>query len=216
MENIDKEETKHTHYSYGGRQIIWFAAAIISFILFIGVFNIYQSRASLLEALESETADLQECMSEIQEHDEIIVKLEADISNMQRKTIIDIPNKKTEPQFPSTLPSPSKQPVYDLRNVLYLSHTASDNDVMQFFLQQWQVDSPLYGHCGRVTNRPPYDPPPFPPEKCNVVVVTSWAPRPCGIATFSAKLVEGLQHTCPLGSAIDVIAVSMSMHEVVV
>lgn len=42
---------------------------------------------------------------------------------------------------------------------------------------------------------------------CNVVIVTTWAPRMCGIATFSEALRNGLLEICPEGSRVDIVAV---------
>jgi glycosyltransferase involved in cell wall biosynthesis len=44
-------------------------------------------------------------------------------------------------------------------------------------------------------------------DPCNIVILTTWSPRMCGIATFSEALRNGLLAVCPSSSRVDVIAV---------
>jgi hypothetical protein len=46
-------------------------------------------------------------------------------------------------------------------------------------------------------------------DPCNIAIITTWAPRMCGIATFSEALRNGLLSVCPSSSTsrVDVIAV---------
>jgi glycosyltransferase involved in cell wall biosynthesis len=51
-------------------------------------------------------------------------------------------------------------------------------------------------------------------ELCNIAFVTTWAPRMCGIATFSAALRDALLEVCPEGSRVDVVVVKHKDHSV--
>ena len=42
---------------------------------------------------------------------------------------------------------------------------------------------------------------------CDYVIISTWSPRLCGIATFSSALRNALLATCPPGSRVDVVAV---------
>ena len=42
---------------------------------------------------------------------------------------------------------------------------------------------------------------------CDFVIISTWAPRLCGIATFSSALRDALLEACPPGSRVDVVAV---------
>lgn len=42
---------------------------------------------------------------------------------------------------------------------------------------------------------------------CDFVIVSTWSPRMCGIATFSSALRSALLESCPPGSRVDVVAV---------
>jgi len=51
---------------------------------------------------------------------------------------------------------------------------------------------------------------------CDFVIISTWAPRMCGIATFSKALRDSLLAACPPGSRVDVVAVKhkdQSHHE---
>lgn len=95
---------------------------------------------------------------------------------------------------------------YDLREALYLQDTLTESEVMGEFLHKWSQTDSRYRRCGLTKNRMLQD---FARERkvCDFVIISSWAPRPCGIATHSGKLVEALKKACPADSRIDVIAV---------
>eukprot|EP00602_Paraphysomonas_sp_CaronLab_P000321 CAMPEP_0185031604 /NCGR_PEP_ID=MMETSP1103-20130426/19159_1 /TAXON_ID=36769 /ORGANISM="Paraphysomonas bandaiensis, Strain Caron Lab Isolate" /LENGTH=1396 /DNA_ID=CAMNT_0027567171 /DNA_START=153 /DNA_END=4340 /DNA_ORIENTATION=- len=54
------------------------------------------------------------------------------------------------------------------------------------------------------------------PQLCNVAIISTWAPRMCGIATFSQALRDALLEVCPQGSRVDVIAVKHKDEDVAV
>ena len=45
------------------------------------------------------------------------------------------------------------------------------------------------------------------PRICDYVIISTWSPRLCGIATFSSALRNSLLAACPPGSRVDVVAV---------
>ena len=96
---------------------------------------------------------------------------------------------------------------YTLRDVLLLSKHHDDVSVMNTFMKKWQQDDGRYLSCGRTENRILSDQVRDELSVCDVAIITSWYPRPCGIATHSGKLVEALKKVCPEHSRIHVIAV---------
>ena len=187
---------------------------LIISIFFFGIYHLYKTSIALSETrleIQDKSDELKDCMLETKEQDIMISKLEFDLLQARQKSL---PPQDHASNFAHVYASPSGgrshgvlKP-YDLRDVLFLPRDTPDNDVMQTFVQQWGVNSNLYGHCGLVTSRGGYEKPIYPKKTCNIAIISSWYPRPCGIATHSAKLVEGLKHVCPSGSSIDVIAVS--------
>ena len=101
---------------------------------------------------------------------------------------------------------------YDLRDVLLLPPSASHDMTLQAFQSKWQLKSQLYVSCGVTVNRAP---PSHVPPLCDYVIISSWAPRPCGIATHSGMLYEALRRVCPEKSRIDVIAVTKTNQPIV-
>lgn len=95
---------------------------------------------------------------------------------------------------------------YDLREALYLPDQLTESQVMEEFMKKWSQTDSRYKRCGLTRNRQLHA---FAHERkiCDMVIISSWAPRPCGIATHSGKLVEALKKACPKDSRIDVIAV---------
>lgn len=99
---------------------------------------------------------------------------------------------------------------YDLRDVLLLPSSTSDEMTLQAFQSHWQSNHVLYSKCGVTTNRQPISSHTASSSICDYVIISSWAPRPCGIATHSGMLYDALRRVCPLKSRIDVIAVTTS------
>lgn len=187
----------------------WITLTILFCISTSHVYHTYFAFSENEMLLKEKVEDLQDCLKDMDEQDKIISSLELDLQKAKNKfTSTDISHLKQTQSLPSTLVTHQQYPSYDLRDVLFLPRDTPDNGVMHEFLHRWQLKSNIYGRCGLVKSRPHYKKPIFPKPTCSVAVITSWFPRPCGIATHSAKLVEGLRHVCPLGSSLDVIAVS--------
>jgi len=94
---------------------------------------------------------------------------------------------------------------YDLRDVLYLPENSDDATVMKEFTSKWDVQDGKYYRCGKTKNIL-LNEAARQKNVCDIVIISSWSPRPCGIATHSGKLYEALKYNCPEGSRIDVIA----------
>jgi hypothetical protein len=201
-----------TAYQRGKSYYVWICIAIV---LCIGVTHSYKNYRALGESeiqLQENSEDLKDCLREMEEQDKMISKLELDLQQVHRKSIpTDTARFKPVHSLPLPGVKPLESPIYDLKDVLFLPRDTPDNGVLQAFINRWQLKSNIYGHCGLVKSRAPYQKPIFPKPSCSVAIITSWFPRPCGIATHSAKLVEGLKHICPPGSSIDVIAVSFPL-----
>eukprot|EP01041_Mallomonas_annulata_P011849 gene11849-24839_t len=96
--------------------------------------------------------------------------------------------------------------IYNLRESLYTPKDYSDEEVLNLFLQKWNLNDIRYKQCGLISNQKNTNK--IQNIKiCDIVIITSWYPRPCGIATHSNKLIEALQAVCTPNSRIDVIAV---------
>lgn len=102
---------------------------------------------------------------------------------------------------------------YDLRDTLLLPSSTSEEMTLQAFQSHWQSINVLYSKCGVTRNRQLPSSRSSSSSLCDYVIISSWAPRPCGIATHSGMLYDALRRVCPLKSRIDVIAVSTSAEQ---
>lgn len=146
----------------------------------------------------------EDCLSEIVNLEERIAKKRANyfFQDSQKNNFLGVvPTRSSK----STNPLPN----YDLRRVLLLPQSTNDQETLKKFKEKWQVTNPLYESCGLTRSRVPSRK--LTQSVCNIGIITSWHPRPCGIATYSSKLLEGLKASCPPSSRIEVIAVCVQI-----
>jgi hypothetical protein len=103
---------------------------------------------------------------------------------------------------------PTSNDIYDLRDVMLLSKSTTDDSVLKSFSRKWNIDFEIYQKCGitRSRNYKPIENKDM--NNYNIAIISSWAPRPCGIATHSGKLVEGIKKISNKNFNIDVFAVN--------
>ena len=153
-------------------------------------------KISSSNSLLNPTEDLSNTNSTIISMRDKIARLELEISSMK---------------YLESTSSPHSQR-YDLRDMFFLPRDTRDSDVLQVFMKKWGQEDIRYSRCGRAANRA-LEQDERAKNPCDIAIITSWFPRPCGIATHSGKLVEALQNACPSGSRIHVIAVRNSDEE---
>lgn len=164
--------------------------------------------------LQEQHSELESCHRELEQKDQQENLLQKDLNHLQTLVkqsplSLSLSSSSSSKRQPSWL---SESPVgdYDLRDILLLPKVMSDREVMRAFQSKWQLTSPLYERCGVVKSIafPSILPAPVTSTKpCRIAIISSWFPRPCGIATHSHMLYDGIRHTCPPNSEIDVIAV---------
>jgi glycosyltransferase involved in cell wall biosynthesis len=200
----DEKEKSTSYYTCKG---LWIAVTLL--ILLCMIFSRIQENVFLLEALQDCLYDAEGYQKDLEDNENIINALEASLVLLGDR-------KQRQPSQPSldytstTGSLPLRQ--YRIADMLQLSGSLSDKDVMSAFQHKWGVDSPLYAQCGRVSSRhwtgaAAAAVRPIEHITCKIAVLSSWSPRSCGIATYSSHLVQGLEARCPPGSKIDVVAV---------
>lgn len=175
------------------------------FLLFGGILYQFIELLDMKILINEKIQDLDHCFIQLEQSQQKEQSLETNVKDLEKKFR----------QFPS--PSRSNTPLpypYDLKDTLLLSKSSTDSQVMKEFKMKWQVTSPLYDTCGAVTSIPPplLTAPLTSSHPCRVAIISSWFPRPCGIATHSHMLLNGLRQVCPENSELDVIAVRQA-HE---
>lgn len=181
--------------------LIIFSVGII--ILFLGLLYEFISILNLHHVLQEKEIEIHQLSSELLHQTQQESLLELDIKNLQEKvSLMNQLREKRNQKITEYLP-------YDLRDVLYLSKLQTNSEVMQEFKKKWQVTSPLYETCGVVQSiLPPTLHPSFGASNpCKIAIVSSWFPRPCGIATHSHMLYDGITDVCPTNSQIDILAI---------
>jgi hypothetical protein len=193
----------------------------IQLLLAIGVFSLFGGLLYLFiqlldnkSLLQEKLRELDHCHKELEQRDQQEILLKSDIKNLKSRikeappplSRPDSAGPKIQNQAENFL-SPAGD--YDLRDLLLLPKAISDHETMTEFQSKWQLTSPLYGQCGAVRSiAPPSIPPPVSSTNpCRIAIISSWFPRPCGIATHSHMLFDGIRHSCPPNSEIDIIAV---------
>jgi hypothetical protein len=176
--------------------------AVGIFFLFGGVLYQFIELLDLKILINEKIQDLDHCFNQLDQSQDKERSLEKNIQELEIKSR----------QFPSPSRSSNHHNPpypYDLRDTLFLSKTSTDSKVMKEFKMKWQVTSPLYETCGLVTSIPPpvLAAPLTSAHACRIAIISSWFPRPCGIATHSHMLLDGLRQVCPDTSELDVIAV---------
>jgi hypothetical protein len=180
--------------------------AFVFLLLFGGLLYQFIEFLDLKILLNNKIHDLDHCLNQLEQIKTEEGGLKTDLKGLEIK-LHDF-------AFPYRLKLPENDPPqylpYDLRDTLLLSKSSPDSEVMKQFKMKWQVTSSLYETCGIVTSIPPL--PLFPPlsstHPCRLAIISSWFPRPCGIATHSHMLLNGLHQVCPpLNSQLDVLAV---------
>jgi hypothetical protein len=193
--------------------------ALAVFSLFSGLLYQFIQLLDSKSLLQEQLRELDRCHVELEERDQQEILLKTDINTLKRR-IKESPLPFVPLRFGSASSEGEGSPVekYDLRDVLLLPKSMSDQEVMSAFQSKWQLTSPLYRQCGAVKSiSPPTLLPPSPASSptnpCHIAIISSWFPRPCGIATHSHMLYDGLRHSCPPNSEIDIIAVRNANEE---
>jgi len=195
----DDKDSRHLFTRYRG-----VAAALIILALIFAVYSLLLENSDITDSLLDCMNDGEDYRKELHESEVIIDALEESLietEDKRQKYIISLDSERGRGH--------SSWRPYHLSEVLQASEALSDEQVMSAFQEKWRLsENPLYPKCGLVTSRPPaHSHRQNPPTTCQIAVLTSWRPRACGIATYSSKLVQGLEARCPKGSNIDIVAV---------
>jgi glycosyltransferase involved in cell wall biosynthesis len=196
--NVEEVKDERSVYNrYKG-----YTAVLILLALIFAVYTLSLENSDLADLLEDCILDGENYIEDLHESEKIIDALEVSVvtsedRNQKHGLSVDYRNDHSG--------GATWRP-YCLSDVLHIPISQTDDQVMSAFQEKWHVaDNPLYPQCGLVSSRPQFRV--QSPTSCQIAVLTSWSPRACGIATYSAKLIEGLDERCPGGSNIDVIAV---------
>ena len=189
------EPKEHEGFISLNRRSIGISFCVLTLV--IAVILQHQDRVLLMDAFQDCIYDVEDYKRDLQENVEMIDSLERDL---ERK----------HPSYGQTMSKVmvSRIRPYRLADALLLTNTIENDQIMSYFQEKYHLeDSPLISQCGVVMSRDWNFEEVRRKAKRKIAIISSWSPRPCGIATYSSKLVEGLQSQSSIGSEIDVIAV---------